>query len=361
MESLREIGQLKEAIDAEDPERVVDLITRNPALHRAPLGYNGNGPLTWVAECRVPRRTPTATRLEIARWMIEHGSDVHQGGDGPLMRAALADERIQMMELLVAHGANVDARWSGHYPIVCAPCEALAPQALAWLLERGAAPSVIAEKYGSPVAMVIGTYSRDATARQECLEVLAAAGSALPDTPCMALHRGRLDLLEAHLRRDSLLLERRFGDAEIYPRELGIAAGDGLTATPFDGGTLLHVAVELVDVRGAEWLLAHGADPNARAAADPEGFGNHTPLYHAVVSLGRKNDAIAPLLLRYGADPNVRSTLRKQLRDMREPEQEAMREFHDVTPIGYARAYIEPAWVNEPAVAALEAAGGRHP
>jgi hypothetical protein len=25
----------------------------------------------------------------MATWMIEQGSDVHQGGDGPLMRAAL--------------------------------------------------------------------------------------------------------------------------------------------------------------------------------------------------------------------------------------------------------------------------------
>ena len=62
--------------------------------------------------------------------MIENGSDVHQGGDGPLMRAALADMRIPMMELLVSHGADVNALWDGSYPIICAPCDALAPQAL---------------------------------------------------------------------------------------------------------------------------------------------------------------------------------------------------------------------------------------
>src|SRR5437868_2314691 len=39
VESLSEVGQLKEAIDNEDPERVKALMTRNPALHRAPLGY----------------------------------------------------------------------------------------------------------------------------------------------------------------------------------------------------------------------------------------------------------------------------------------------------------------------------------
>ena len=88
LESLKETGQLKQAIDRNDIEHVKTMMTRNPALHRAPLGSGKDGPLTWVAECRVPREPPSPTRLEIARWMIENGSDVHQGGDGPLMRAA---------------------------------------------------------------------------------------------------------------------------------------------------------------------------------------------------------------------------------------------------------------------------------
>ena len=74
------------------------------------------------------------------QWMIEHGSDVHQGGDGPLMRATL-QERIPMMELLVAHGANVNAEWHGEYPIIYSACEAVDPVALKWLLEHGANPN----------------------------------------------------------------------------------------------------------------------------------------------------------------------------------------------------------------------------
>lgn len=110
VEALQEHGRLKEAIDREEPDTVREMMTLRPELHRAPLGYHRNGPLTWVAECRAPRRAPTAVRLEMARWMIENGSDVHQGGDGPLMRAELSDERIPMMELLVRHGADVNAR-----------------------------------------------------------------------------------------------------------------------------------------------------------------------------------------------------------------------------------------------------------
>ncbi len=109
----KDVMELKEAIDRNDLDRVKLLMTRNPALHRAPIGYSKNGPLTWVAECRVPWESPTPVRLAMAQWMIDNGSDVHQGGDGPLMRAALRDDRIPMMELLVRNGADVNAEWGG--------------------------------------------------------------------------------------------------------------------------------------------------------------------------------------------------------------------------------------------------------
>src|ERR1700749_5352654 len=115
VDSLGEIGELKSAIDRNDFDQVRAMMTRNPELHRAPLGYGKNGPLTWVAECRVPWEPPSEVRLAMAKWMIENGSDVHQGGDGPLMRAALSDTLVPMMELLVAHGADVNAHWNGSY------------------------------------------------------------------------------------------------------------------------------------------------------------------------------------------------------------------------------------------------------
>ena len=58
VESLHEIGQLKAAIDANDLEEVKRLMTHHPELHRTPLGDGKAGPLTWVAECRVPRCRP---------------------------------------------------------------------------------------------------------------------------------------------------------------------------------------------------------------------------------------------------------------------------------------------------------------
>lgn len=78
------VKALKTAIDANDLARVKALMEDNPELHHAPMGYGDDGPLTWVAECRVPWEPPGQTRLAMARWMIENGSDVNQGGGGPL-------------------------------------------------------------------------------------------------------------------------------------------------------------------------------------------------------------------------------------------------------------------------------------
>src|SRR2546422_878969 len=74
IDSLEEIGQLKQAIDTNDIVRVKTMMTRNPTLHSAPLGYGKDGPLTWVAECRVPWEPPSPARLAMATWMLEHAS-----------------------------------------------------------------------------------------------------------------------------------------------------------------------------------------------------------------------------------------------------------------------------------------------
>ena len=71
--------------------------------------------------------------------MIENGSDVHQGADGPLMRAALNGDRIPMMELLVSHGADVNAKDTWHGGSVLRWARAGWDGALSrWVREHGA-------------------------------------------------------------------------------------------------------------------------------------------------------------------------------------------------------------------------------
>src|SRR5258708_12970646 len=105
VESLEQIAQLKQAIDSNNFERVKTLMTREPALHRAPLGYAKNGPLTWVAECRVPWEPPRPERLAMAKWMIENGSDLPQGGDEPPIPSPPFVPRLSMTTLLTVSDA----------------------------------------------------------------------------------------------------------------------------------------------------------------------------------------------------------------------------------------------------------------
>ncbi len=197
-----------------------------------------------------------------------------------------------------------------------------------WLLDHGADLHAAA-KYCCPIEMLTCIYSRRAKEKNACLEIVGAAGFALPDTPVMALHRGRLDLLQEHLDRDPSLLERRFTDGEIFFNRDG-APGDAYPATPVSGGTLLHLALEFDDIDVARWLIERGADVNARATVDAEGFGGHTPLFHTVVTLAyARDDSRARLLLDHGADPNARATFQQEAKFHGNVPTEAL---HDVTP-----------------------------
>jgi ankyrin repeat protein len=290
--------------------------------------------------------------------MIENGSDIHQGGNGPLMRAALDDSRLSMTELLVAHGADVNALWGGSYPIILVPLEAFAPLTLQWLLDHGADLHAAA-KYCCPIEMLTCIYSRRPKDKAACLEIVAAAGFPLADTPIMALHRGRLDLLQQHLNRDPSLLERRFTFGEVFFNRHG-APGDAYPATPASGTTLLHLALEFDDIDVARWIIERGADVNARAKTDAQGFEGHTPLFHTVVNLaaamGPGDDSKARLLLDHGADPNARASFPRDANFHGNSPGEAIR---DVTPIGYARRHPDQNVVNTPALEAIIERGGK--
>ncbi|HSK45325.1 MAG TPA: ankyrin repeat domain-containing protein [Candidatus Binatia bacterium] len=344
VETLEEIGQLKVAIDTNDLERIKQLMVRNPELHRAPLGYNKNGPLTWVAECRVPWEAPSPARLAMAEWMIDHGSDVHQGGDGPLMRAALVGYRLPMMELLVAHGADVNAEWNGYFPIIFAPCETVEPLPLKWLLDHGANPNCSrpGRKYpGTALDYVIGTYSRS---RQlgECIDLLVERGGVtrynLP--PVIDLLRGRIDLLRQHLDADPALVHRRFPELDF--------GTTGYRHLTLRGGTLLHVAAEYGNVEAARLLLDRGADVNARAAVDDSGVGGQTPIFHAVTQFYDFGLPAAQLLLDRGADLSVRTKLPGHY--------EQPGEIVERTPLGYALLF--PGGASESKSVALLRARG---
>jgi len=320
--SLKEVGRLKEAIDADDIDLVRTLMTHNPTLHRAPLGYGQSGPLTWAAECRIPWGPPSPERLEIAKWMIENGSDVHQGGDAPLMRAALNAMRIPMMELLLTNGADVNAEWNGNFPIIFAACEAVNAVSLKWLLEHGANPNC-GNAYGCVTALdyLICTYARSSQL-PVCIDlILEAGGKTKYDAPgVLDLLRGKIDRLTEQLDADPDLVNRRFPELDC-----------GQTGNRFlllRGATLLHVAAEYGQLEAARLLLDRGAQVDTKAMVDENGIGGQTPIFHAATQFNDWGFPVSQLLVERGADLSIRAKLPGAY--------ERPNELVECTPLGYA-------------------------
>jgi ankyrin repeat protein len=266
----------------------------------------------------------------MAEWMLTHGSDVHQGGDGPLMRAALNGYRIPMMELLVAHGADVNAMWHGHFPIIFAPCESVDAAALKWLLDHGANPnlrdprqSAAGHAYpGTALDYLIGSYARSVERLSACIDVLLEAGGETRyNAPVvLALLRGRLDHLEDLIDADPGLLHKRFPELDC-----GHTGGRLLS---LQGATLLHVAAEYGNVAAAALLLDRGADVNARATVDESGIGGQTAIFHAVTQFDDGGLPATQLLVDRGANLTVRVKL--------PGDYERPGEMVECTPLGYA-------------------------
>jgi hypothetical protein len=336
--------QIVDAIWRDDTATVRDLIVRHPRLLREDArGVKGNWgpPMSYAANLG---------RDRIIAMLRDLGADDVQFA----FERACLQSRIETARRLHAMGGQPVAG------SVMGPCETLSGTGLALLLELGAD---LADEQGdrlAPLGLLLETYARNPAGKHACLDILARHGVALPDTAPMAVHRGRIDLLEACLRRDPGLLNRTFSHAEIYPPELGCHADESLAlhGTPLAGTTLLHLCVDMDEIEIARWLLARGADPNARAEVDADGFGGHTALFGCVVSQPyrcrmRTDDAFARLLLDHGADPLAQTSLRKRLRFV---DDESMYEYPDVTPLTWGQRFHDQAWVNPAVISLIEAA-----
>ena len=332
IESNAEAVALQRAIRADDRETVVRILRTNSALLHVPLrSGNWGPPMSHAANLG---------RLELIETIALLGAKDYQHA----FDRALLQGQIECARWLHARGATLAPG------IVMGSCETLNAAGFRFLLELGAP---LTDAHGdrlAPLSRLLGTYSRNPAGKHEILELFAAHGYALPDTPVMALHRGDLIRLEDWLRRDPQLLKRRFALREIYPAECGCPDDGGMHLTPIAGTTLLHLAIDFREREVFDWLLAHGADPNARAEIDAYGFGGHTPLFNAAVNGPWRDPGFIPGLLERGADRAARASLRKFLDWQERP---AWHTARDVTPAEWARGFPDSGWVTPDATKLL--------
>ena len=335
-------GLLQEGIYNDDRESVVRLLRAHPNLLHIPL-WSGNWgpPMSHAANLG---------RLEIIKAIASLGARDHQHA----FDRALLQGKLECARWLHEHGAKLEPG------LVMGTCETLNPAGLGFLADLGAP---FTDKKGdrlAPLALVLETYGRLPAGKHAVLKIFARQGYELPDTPIMSFHRGDVARLKDFLRRDPRLIERRFSLLEIYPPELGCAKDgrSGMHWTPINGTTLLHLAIDFDEDELFELLLAHGADVNAQANVDAEGFGGHTPIFNAVVSHGRHQGSMARRLLERGASTAARASLRKFLDWCETPR---WHQVLNVTPAQWAQTFPEKGWINTEALGLVQSTGSEAP
>jgi len=358
-ENWTRIVQSYELIDAiwrDDPDTIRDLIQKHPNLLHENAGIrnvNWGPPLTYAANLG---------RDPIIRMLYDLGArDLETAIDRAVLQGKIDTARM-LHEWLGSPVLSAD--------ILSGPAYTLSATGTALVLELGA--PVVNERGErlAPVDVVLESDSRKPEAKHEILELYVQHGLKLPDTPVVALHRGRIDLLEAHLRNDPNLLSRTFSHEEIFPPDFGchdeVLATQG---TPLSGTTLLHMCADYDELDIARWLLERGMDPNVKSAVDEDGFGGYTPLFATVVSqpnywMNRQQKPqeapLTKMLLAHGANPNIRGSLRKQLHPgyAGRYDVEKVYEYRNVTALGWGRQFHAKDFVSEPALRLIEAHGG---
>lgn len=340
---------LIDAIWRDDVAAVRELVSKHPNLvhenARATVKCNWGPPMSYAANLG---------RNEIIKMLAEMGATDFEHA---LDRAALQGkiDTAEMLHGLLGSPLPPDGALGGTAYTLSSAGTAFALRAGARVIDENG-------KRLAPVDVVLESDSRKPEDKHAILEMYVAHGVELPDTPVMALHRGRIDLLEEHIDRDPSVLNRTFTHEEIYPPDMGchdeVLATQG---TPLGGTTLLHLCVDYDEYEIAEWLIAKGADVNARAAEDENGFGGHTPLFCTVVSQpnfwmnyqGRPQEArFTELLLDHGADVSVRASLRKKLHPGYAPryDTENWHEYRNVTALEWGEQFHAKVFVSEPAM-----------
>ena len=344
--------KLVDAIWRDDIEAAREIVTKHPKLiHESALIRESNWglPMSYAANLG---------RDAIIKMLYGLGArDLEHALARAILQSKIGTAKL-LHELMGAPPPSADLLGGAAYT--------LSSSGTALLFELGVQLNVKNGERVAPVAVVLETDSRKPAEKHAILEMYVKHGIELPDTPPMAVHRGRIDLLEKHLLRDPNLLSRTFTHEEIFPPELSchgeILATHG---TPLAGATLLHMCADYNEMEIARWLLAKGMNVDAKAAVNADGFGGHTALFATVVSQPNfwmnfqdlpKVAPLTELFLQHGANPNARASLRKQLHPGY--GEEKMYEYRDVTPLSWGQQFHKKVFVSEPAMQLIIQSGG---
>lgn len=239
--------------------RGADPNTRYPWLH-----HGVHRPALWAAVC-VARLRP------LAELLLDAGADPNDGVTFPL---AAGGGDIASLELLHAHGADVNQSWAtdGSSTLYSIMNWSDTPIGVQWLLEHGADPDsafapngetplhVAARRWSVEIAEALVRRGADPTRRRtdgrSPYEVAELSGNA-EIAALLARYGGATELRPA----DRLIAAAARGDRKTVDELLGRAAGARPEFAP-EHYAAFYNAAERGDARVLELMLACGLDPN---------------------------------------------------------------------------------------------------
>jgi len=313
---------LFEAVKKADVEQVKLLIAKGADVDAKWVDvYNKNEEDTWWdagTETTALRHAVKAGKIEVVKLLVEAGADVNAGEWTPLFQAvdenntAIAEylidnganvninypqgwrplnqtvhtsNSVEMAELLIARGAEINA---GYWPLLHCSTRRKRGDLIELLFQRGA--DVNAKDIAGLTPLYYAVHFHDDT---EFVNILIANGAEVN----IKHSGGRKPLEYAHSEGETLLQYAAIRGKTEAVKSL-LEAGAKVDEKDDESGcTALHHAARFGKKNVAELLIARGADINAK---DKQG---HTPLYFAV----NHGYQVAELLINKGADSSIRT------------------------------------------------------
>lgn len=159
-------------------------------------------------------------------------------------------------------------------------------QGIRGCFEKGVNPNELIN--GDPLLYsLINMYSRGPLFK-ECVKAFVDYGLQFEDKVLLSVLLDDASLLDIQLstRKDALLKKYSFD----------------CTFTPLYEASLLHICAEYNHLACAQILVKHGADINAKAGVDKNGFGGQTPIFHTVNQSANKSIDVLKYLIGQNAD-----------------------------------------------------------
>jgi ankyrin repeat protein len=241
-----------------------DHVDRNPAL------VNAIDPVDDFHEVSLLCHAVCGSSVDAVRLLLERGAEVKRHS-GQLLNLAVLMNRVDLVKLLIENGADVQrAGFLGRLDDARRPVADLltahGKRVPSWMLPRACRPDVSSNELHRVEVLLAHGASVDDRGRYGLTALhYAVRGGKLPLIKLLLERGAQADALDEDGLTPLLHLSKTRSKADPIPvMELLVASGADVDARDGSQSTLLMYFARRGLAEPVQWLLAHGADRNAR-------------------------------------------------------------------------------------------------